>query len=55
MRRDLAQITFGVLFIVTLIVASFWIMRAFIVPIIWAATTAPLNGTPWKGSRQTAS
>jgi predicted PurR-regulated permease PerM len=37
MRRDLAQTTLGVLFIVTLIVASFWIMRPFLVPIIWAA------------------
>ncbi len=37
MRRDLAQITFGVLFLVTLIIASLWIMRPFIVPIIWAA------------------
>ena len=32
MRRDLAQTTFGVLFIVTLIVASLWIMRPFLVP-----------------------
>jgi len=38
MRRDLAQTTLSVLFIVTLIVASLWIMRVFIVPIIWAAT-----------------
>ena len=38
MRRDLAQTTLGVLFIVTLLVASLWIMRPFIVPIIWAAT-----------------
>ena len=37
MRRDLAQTTFGVLFIVTLIVASFWIIRPFLVPVIWAA------------------
>ena len=37
MRRDLMQLTLGVLFIVTLIVASLWIMRAFLVPIIWAA------------------
>ena len=37
MRRDLAQTTFGVLFIVTLIVASFWIVRPFLAPVIWAA------------------
>ena len=37
MRRDLAQTTLGVLFIVTLIVASFWIVRPFLVPLIWAA------------------
>ena len=29
MRRDLAQTTFGVLFIVTLIVASLWIVGPF--------------------------
>jgi predicted PurR-regulated permease PerM len=27
----------GVLFIVTLIIASFWIIRPFLVPLIWAA------------------
>jgi predicted PurR-regulated permease PerM len=37
MRRDLAQTTLGVLFIVTLIIASFWIIRPFLVPLIWAA------------------
>jgi predicted PurR-regulated permease PerM len=37
MRRDLAQTTLGVLFIVTLIFASFWIIRPFLVPLIWAA------------------
>jgi len=37
MRRDLAQTTLGVLFIVTLIVASFWIVRPFLAPVIWAA------------------
>ena len=37
MRRDLAQTTFGVLFIVILIVASFWIVRPFLAPVIWAA------------------
>src|SRR4030095_998784 len=36
-RRDLMQLTLGVLFIVALIVASFWIMRPFLVPIVWAA------------------
>jgi predicted PurR-regulated permease PerM len=37
MRRDLAQTTLGVLFIVMLIFASFWIIRPFLVPLIWAA------------------
>lgn len=37
MRRDLMQTTLGVMFIVALLVASLWIMRPFIVPIIWAA------------------
>ncbi len=37
MRRDLAQTTFGVLFIVILIVASLWIIRPFLAPVIWAA------------------
>ena len=37
MRRDLAQTTFGVLFIVILIVASLWIVRPFLAPVIWAA------------------
>ena len=37
MRRDLAQTTLGVLFIVTLIIASFWIIRPFLIPLIWAA------------------
>jgi predicted PurR-regulated permease PerM len=37
LRRDLMQLTLGVLFIVALIVASFWIMRSFLVPIVWAA------------------
>ena len=37
MRRDLAQTTFGVLFIVILIIASFWIIRPFLAPLIWAA------------------
>ena len=36
MHGDLAQITLGVLFIVTPIIASFWIIRPFLVP-IWAA------------------
>src|SRR6185436_12000603 len=36
-RRDLMQLTLGVLFIVALIVASLWIVRAFLVPIVWAA------------------
>jgi predicted PurR-regulated permease PerM len=36
MRHDLTRSTLGVLFIVTLIVASLWIMRPFIVPVIWA-------------------
>ncbi len=36
MRNDLARTTLGVLFIVTLIVASLWIMRPFLVPVIWA-------------------
>ena len=34
---DLAQTTLGVLFIVTLIAASLWIMRPFLAPVIWAA------------------
>ena len=37
MRRDLAQTTFSVLFIVILIVASLWIVRPFLAPVIWAA------------------
>jgi predicted PurR-regulated permease PerM len=37
MRRDLAQTTLGVLFIVTLIIASIWIIRPFLAPLIWAA------------------
>jgi predicted PurR-regulated permease PerM len=36
-RRDLMQLTLGVLFIVGLLVASLWIMRPFLVPIVWAA------------------
>lgn len=36
-RRDLMQLTFGVLFIVGLLVGSLWIMRPFLVPIVWAA------------------
>jgi len=37
MRRDLMQTTLGVMFIVALLFASLWIMRNFLVPIIWAA------------------
>ena len=36
MQHDLARTTLGVLFIVTLIVASLWIMRPFLAPVIWA-------------------
>jgi len=36
-RRDLMQLTLGVLFIVGLLIASVWIMRPFLVPIVWAA------------------
>jgi len=36
-RRDLARTTLGVLFIAGLIFASFWIMRPFLAPLIWAA------------------
>src|SRR5512144_767129 len=36
-RRDLIQLTFGVLFIVGLLIGSLWIMRPFLVPIVWAA------------------
>ncbi len=36
MRRDLARTTLGVLFIVALIIASLWIMRPFLAPVIWA-------------------
>ncbi len=36
MRQDLARTTLGVLFIVTLIAASLWIMRPFLAPVIWA-------------------
>lgn len=35
-RRDLARTTLGVLFIGGLILASFWIMRPFLAPLIWA-------------------
>jgi predicted PurR-regulated permease PerM len=36
MRNDLARTTLGVLFIVAMIAASLWIMRPFLVPVIWA-------------------
>jgi predicted PurR-regulated permease PerM len=36
MRQDLARTTLGVLFIVSLIAASLWIMRPFLAPVIWA-------------------
>ena len=36
MRHDLARTTLGVLFIVAMIAASLWIMRPFLVPVIWA-------------------
>ena len=39
-RRDLMQLTLGVLFIVGLLVAALWIMRPFLVPIVWAAMIA---------------
>lgn len=35
-RRDLARTTLGVLFIGGLIFASFWIIRPFLAPLIWA-------------------
>lgn len=35
-RRDLARTTLGVLFIGGLILASFWIIRPFLAPLIWA-------------------
>jgi predicted PurR-regulated permease PerM len=35
-RRDLARTTLGVLFIGGLIFASFWVMRPFLAPLIWA-------------------
>lgn len=35
-RRDLARTTLGVLFIGGLIFASFWIMRPFLAPLVWA-------------------
>ncbi len=35
-RRDLARITFGVLFIGALLVASLWVLRPFLGPTIWA-------------------
>jgi len=35
-RRDLARITFGVLFIGALLVTSLWVLRPFLGPTIWA-------------------
>jgi predicted PurR-regulated permease PerM len=37
-RQDLTRVTLGVLFIGTLLVASFWVMQPFLPAIIWAAT-----------------
>jgi predicted PurR-regulated permease PerM len=39
-QRDLARTTFGVLFIGVLIVATFWVLRPFIAPTIWAMMIA---------------
>jgi predicted PurR-regulated permease PerM len=36
MQRDLTRNTLAILFIVTLIVASIWIVRPFLAPVIWA-------------------
>ena len=36
MQRDLTRSTLAVLFIGTLIVASLWIVRPFLAPVIWA-------------------
>jgi len=38
--RDITRITLAVLFIGVLIAASFWIMRPFLLPLIWASTIA---------------
>ena len=40
-RRDLARTTLGVLFIAGLIFASFWIIRPFLAPLIWATLISP--------------
>ena len=36
-QRDLTRTTFGVIFIVAMIVATLWVLRPFIAPTIWAA------------------
>jgi predicted PurR-regulated permease PerM len=36
--RDLTRTTLGVLFVVLLAVASLWVMRPFLLPLVWAAT-----------------
>jgi predicted PurR-regulated permease PerM len=38
LSRDITRITLAVLFIGVLIAASFWIMRPFLLPLIWAST-----------------
>ncbi len=50
-RRDLAHTILSVLFIAVLIVGSFWVMRPFLMPLIWATVIVIATWPPFERLR----